>query len=137
VAYAWWDPDTAGFERVWKDGSLGPPRQFQAFGGANPDLKGFEPAVALSGKSRIGVSYSVCLTIGCNEEGGSDVQWRESLDNGATWKARVVVGSHAASDTRRFNASPSILFPSATRRIVLFNANGLDSYRSLIRVGSS
>ena len=137
VAFAWMLPDTDGLLRIWKDGSLGPPRQFRAFGGANPDLKGFEPAIALSGKSRIGISYSVCITFACNEEGGSDVQWRESADNGASWKASVVVGSHAASSTRRGNTSPSVLFPSPTRRIVLFNASGMDSYRSLIRVGSS
>jgi hypothetical protein len=137
VGFAWMFPDTAGWVRVWKDGSLGPPRQFQAFGGANPDLKAFEPAIALSGKSRIGVSYSVCITFACNEPGGADVHWRESANNGATWKARVVVGSHTVSDTCRFNASPSVLFPSGKRRIVLFNASGMDTYRSLIRVGSS
>lgn len=137
VAFAWMLPETAGWLRVWKNGSLGPARLFRAFGGGHPDLKGFEPAIALSGKSRIGVSYSVCLTGACNEEGGADVQWRESTDNGATWKARVIVGSHSASSTRRFNASPSVLFPSATKRIVLFNAGGNDAYRSLVRIGSS
>jgi hypothetical protein len=137
IAFAWMLPESTGSLRVWKNGSLGPAREFRAFGGGHPDLKGFEPAIALSGKSGIGVSYSVCLTAACNEEGGADVHWRESTDNGATWKARVIVGSHTASSTRRYNASPSVLFPSASKRIVLFNASGGDVYRSLIRVGSS
>ena len=137
VAFAWMDPEITGSLRIWKNGSLGPAREFRAFGAGHPDLKGFEPAIALSGKSRIGVSYSVCITEACNEEGGADVHWRESVDNGATWKGRVIVGSHTASDTRRFNASPSVLFPSARKRIVLFNAGGGDVYRSLVRVGSS
>lgn len=137
VAFAWMDPATTGSLRVWKNGTLGPARQFRAFGAGHPDLKGFEPAIALAGKSRIGVSYSVCITEACNDEGGADIHWRESVDNGATWKARVIVGSHTASDSRRYNASPSVLFPSASRRIVLFNAGGGDIYRSLVRVGSS
>lgn len=137
VAFAWMDPEVAGSLRIWKNGTLGPARQFRAFGEAETDLKGFEPAIALAGKQRIGVSYSVCLTDACNEEGGAEIHWRESADNGATWNARVIVGSNSASDTRLFNASPSVLFPSAGRRIVVFNASGNDVYRSLIRVGSS
>jgi len=137
VAFAWIEPDDAGSLRIWKNGTLGPARQFRAFGTGHPDLKAFEPAIALTGKSRVGVSYSVCITDACNEEGGADIHWRESVDNGATWKARVIVGSHTASDTRRFNASPSVLFPSAGKRIVLFNAGGGDVYRDLVRVGSS
>lgn len=137
VAFGWMLPETTGSLRIWKNGVLGPAREFRAFGVGHPDLKGFEPALALAGKSRVGVSYSVCITDACNEEGGADIQWRESADNGATWKARVIVGSHTASDTRRFNASPSVLFPSAAKRIVVFNASGGDVYRSLIRVGSS
>lgn len=137
VAFAWIDPDTTASLRTWKNGILGPTRQFRAFGVGHPDLKGFEPAIALAGKRRIGVSYSVCITDACNEEGGADTHWRESVDNGATWKGRVIVGSHTASNTRLFNASPSVLFPSAGKRIVLFNAGGSDIYRSLVRVGSS
>jgi hypothetical protein len=137
VAFAWIEPEDAGSLRIWKNGTLGPARQFRALGAGHPDLKAFEPAIALAGTSRVGVSYSVCITDACNEEGGADIQWRESVDNGATWKARVIVGSHTASDTRLFNASPSVLFPSAGKRIVLFNAGGGDVYRNLVRVGSS
>jgi hypothetical protein len=65
------------------------------------------------------------------------VLWRESADNGASWKARVVIGSHLAGGSRVYNSSPSTVWPTASKRLVLFNAGGGALYRDLIRVGSS
>jgi len=67
----------------------------------------------------------------------ANLVWSESKDNGASWFAGQVIGSSGASSARRYNDYPSILWPSATVRHVLWNAGtaGTNSYRIVLRTG--
>ena len=100
----------------------------------------YTTAVALASSSTVGVAFAACKRTDCQatDTAGVDLRWRESSDNGATWKSAVTVAAFTASSSRRYNDFPSVVMSSATKRFVMYNtasATG-SSYRVLIRVGS-
>ena len=100
----------------------------------------YGPAIALSGSAGIGVAWTGCVTT-CETWSSAtraNLVWSESRDGGASWFAGQVIGSSSASSARRYNDYPSILWPSATVRHVLWNAGtaGTNAYRIVLRTGT-
>ena len=67
----------------------------------------------------------------------ANLVWSELKDNGASWFAGQVLGSPPSTTARRYNDYPSVLWPSATRRHVMWNAGtaGTNNYRIVMRTG--
>jgi hypothetical protein len=67
-----------------------------------------------------------------------NIRWRESSDNGATWKSTVTIASYAASSSKRLNEFPSVVMTTTPRRYVLYNtANStFTTYKTFLEVGS-
>ena len=133
--------ETSSWLRVWQAGSW---KQLARFAGHDPSGSGtyrraYGPAVALAGTATVGVAWSACRRASCAASGtyGVDVRYRESVDNGATFKSPQTVGSYAASTSRRINDYPSLLMTSTSRRIVTYNAASASysKYRLLVEVG--
>lgn len=102
--------------------------------------------MGLSGTTGLGLAWNACRKAGCATDespaAGSDMVWRESTDDGLTWKSpftlQTSTGTTATGMQRRVNAYASIVFASATKRVVVFDAyNGPFTKGSvLLRVGS-
>jgi hypothetical protein len=132
--------------RVWNNGTLGPDRTAASYTTATTYKRSYSADVALSGTAGLGLAWNACRLVNCSTDEspakGSDVVWRESTDNGVTWKSpftlQASTGSTAAGKLRRIDAYPSIVFLSTTKRIVVFDAyNGPFTNGSvLLRVGS-
>ena len=134
-----WTNGSAAIVRTWSAGTWSTPRSTGTPTGATY-THSYGPAVALSGASGVSVAWSGCVT-SCETWTSStraNLIWSESRDSGATWFAGQVIGSSGASTARRYNDYPSILWPSATVRHVLWNAGtaGTTSYRLLLRTGT-
>jgi len=101
---------------------------------------GYGPAVALTGNTRVGVAWSACTRSDCS--GGStkgvNLRWRESSDNGASWKSTVTLATYSASSSKRFNDYPSVVMTSTPRRYVLYNtaSSSFSTYKTILEVGS-
>jgi hypothetical protein len=138
AAVAWTDGSSA-VVRTWSAGAWSPPRATGMPTGA-AYTHSYGPAIALSGNAGIGVAWTGCVTP-CEtwtSATRANLVWSESRDGGATWFAGQVIGSSSASSARRYNDYPSILWPSATVRHVLWNAGtaGTNSYRIVLRTGT-
>ncbi len=138
AAVAWTDGSTA-VVRTWSAGAWSPPRSTSVPTGA-AFTHSYGAAVALSGTAGIGVAWSGCVT-NCEtwtSATRANLVWSESRDGGASWFVGQVIGSSSASSARRYNDYPSILWPSATVRHVLWNAGtaGTNSYRIVLRTGT-
>ena len=81
LAFAWTDTSARHvYARVYTSGTLGPIRTIVTLSDATTYKKAHNPAVALTGTSRIGVAYSACNTTGCDvgSSKGSSIRWLES-----------------------------------------------------------
>jgi hypothetical protein len=76
-------------------------------------------AVALQGTAGVGVAFEACWAH-CDGTDGyrSDILWRESADNGATWaKSQVAIRCGVDADADyEYAYTPSMLWPSADTR---------------------
>ena len=138
AAVAWTDGSSA-VVRIRSGGAWSAPKSTVIPNGA-AYTHSYGPAVALNGTAGVGVAWTGCVTA-CESWTSStraDLVWSESRDGGASWFAGQVIGSSSASSTRRYNDYPSILWPSATVRHVLWNAGtaGTNSYRIVLRTGT-
>ena len=141
AAVAWTD-GTSAVVRTWsRRRVVRPPRPPAC--GPEPPITQTRTArpIALSGTAGVGVAWTR-LRHGLRRRGASatraNLVWSESQDGGASWFAGQVIGSSAASTARRYNDYPSILWPSATVRHVLWNAGtaGTNAYRLVLRTGT-
>ena len=69
---------------------------------------------------------------------GVNLRWRESSDNGASWKSTVTLATYSASSSKRFNDYPSVVMTSTPRRYVLYNtaSSSFSTYKTVLEVGS-
>jgi hypothetical protein len=145
IALAYVDA-TGGYARVRAPGGWRDWTRFAAFGPGLPYEEPSSytygpqpPALALSGTRGLAVAWSACTDQACfaSETQGSSVRFRESTTNGATWKAARTVGSFAASPSRRWNDSPSLVLAGSRTRYVTWIASaptGPDK-RAVVRKG--
>jgi hypothetical protein len=132
--------------RIWQGGTLGPDRTAATFSSGETFKRSYSVDVSLAGTGALGLAWSACrlLTCGSSESPakGVDVLWRESTDNGASWKNPFTLqsstGTTATGKLRRVNAYASITFLSTTRRVVVFDAydGPFTKGNVLLRVGS-
>ena len=136
AAVAWTDGSSA-VVRTWTAGAWSSPR---STGRPAVFTHSYGAAIALSGSAGIGVAWTGCVTT-CEtwrSTTRANLVWSESRDGGASWFAGQVIGSSSASSARRYNDYPSVLWPSATVRHVLWNAGtaGTNAYRIVLRTGT-
>jgi hypothetical protein len=134
-----WTNGSSAVVRTWAAGAWSAPKATPAPVGATYTHT-YGPAIALNGSTGVGVAWTGCVSA-CTTWTSStraNLVWSESKDGGASWFAGQVIGSSAATTTRRYNDYPSILWPSATVRHVLWNAGtaGTNSYRIVLRTGT-
>jgi hypothetical protein len=138
AAVAWTDGSSA-VVRTWTAGAWSAPKSTGTPTGAGY-TQTYGPAIALSGSAGMGVAWTGCVTPceSWTSATRADLIWSESKDGGASWFAGQVIGSSATSSARRYNDYPSILWPSATVRHVLWNAGtaGTNYYRIVLRTGT-
>jgi hypothetical protein len=137
AAVAWTDGSSA-VVRTWSAGAWSAPKSTGTPTGA-VYTHSYGPAIALSGAAGIAVAWTGCVTA-CDSWTSStraNLVWSESRNGGATWFAGQVIGS-SSSSSRRYNDYPSILWPSATVRHVLWNAGtaATNYYRIVLRTGT-
>ena len=100
----------------------------------------YTTAVALASTATVGVAFAACKRTDCaaSSTTGVDLRWRESADDGASWKTAVTVAAYSVSSSRRYNDFPSVVMSSSTKRFVMYNAASStgSSYRVLIRTGT-
>ena len=137
IGVAWPSADGVRF-RLWTAGTwsdvqtVGPPP------GRAYDYH-YSPAIGFGTAGQVGIAWSACWNH-CDtfdELTRVDLAWAESKDGGATWYDGQVVGSGGGS-TWRINDAPSVLWPTAGKRIVAWNGwrAYYASYRMFLRVGS-
>ena len=118
-----WANSTAIKLKVYTSSGWQTTRTVTTFSSAATYKVGYGPAVALTGNTRVGVAWSACTRSDCS--GGStkgvNLRWRESSDNGASWKSTVTLATYTASSSKRFNDYPSVVMTSTPRRYVLYN----------------
>lgn len=92
----------------------------------------YAPVVALQDSGRIAVAWSEQLP----DLTHSVLRWVESPDGGALWFAPVTLST--ATPGHGSNAWASVLWPSASKRYVVWNGwtGGTNYYRLYIRIGS-
>ena len=126
--------------KLLKSGIWQSTRTVATFGSSSTDKMDYGPAVALTGNTRIGVAWSACTRADCagGTTKGVNIRWRESSDNGATWKSTVTVASFAASSSKRLNEYPSVVMTTTPRRYVLYNtaSSTFTTYKTYLEVGS-
>ncbi len=138
VAFAWTDLNSYGSGaarlRVWEAGAwkTTAPRTVSAasFSPSGFYKLGYDPAVALVGTSGVGVAWSACRRPDCSDSAtsllGIDLLYRESANNGGTWKPQVIVGNSAETNLRRVHDGADIEWASATKRYIAYNGRTTD-----------
>jgi len=97
--------------------------------------------ISLLGSSSVGVAYSSCVADCPGSDPGvitrTNLIWRESVDNGATWAPSDTVASSTATSARRENDGASIVWRTAKKPSIYWNGWTEDtlSYRMYIRSG--
>jgi hypothetical protein len=138
AAVAWTD-GTSAVVRTWSAGAWSGPKATVLPAGATY-TQTYGVAIALSGTAGVGVAWTGCVTACTSWSSATraDLVWSESMDGGASWFAGQVIGSSGASTARRYNDYPSVLWPTATVRHVLWNAGtaGTNNYRIVLRTGT-
>jgi hypothetical protein len=141
LAVSWVDTAARALRlKVWSSGSwhttrtvatYSPTRTYKAFGAS---------AIALAGAKTVGVAWVACRQADCSASSttGVDVRWRESSDNGKTWKHVHGVASYTDGSARRINDDPSVVLAGTSKRYVTYNTTSASggSSRVRIRVGS-
>jgi hypothetical protein len=129
IAVTWTTP----FDVVVRERSAGTWQSAKVVAELNPQgsLSPYGPQVALQGTSSIAVTWAEEVDPG---DGHADLKWAESLD-GDLWFATQTVGSSHVSPA---NDWPSVLWPSAGTRYVVWNAYSpfVASYRLKFEAGS-
>ncbi len=94
----------------------------------------YAPAVSLQDPHRVAVAWAEETDSPSNV----DLRWSESADDGGHWFQPETLWSHAATSARRVNDWPSIVWPSAGTRYVVWNGStyGTNSYRLFLRKGA-
>jgi hypothetical protein len=137
VAFAW-TTGSAVQVRIWKAGAWQPLRNVAPFSSTTTYKAGYGPAVALNGTVGVAVAWSDCRAAVCQAASGVDLSWSESTNDGALFTARQVLAKSPDSASRRVNDYPSIVWPLATKRYILWNGwtDGTLSYRLYLRIGT-
>jgi hypothetical protein len=136
---------TAIKAKVWNNGTLGPDLSVASFGAAETFKRTYTVDVALGGAASLGLAWTACRIANCSTTEspakGNDMVWRESKDNGTTWKSPYTLqsstGTSASGKLHRANAYASALYLSATKRVVVFDSFNGDYSKGtvLLRLG--
>ncbi|HEY6569036.1 MAG TPA: hypothetical protein VIZ22_02040 [Candidatus Limnocylindrales bacterium] len=139
LALAWAAPDGIR-SRVFRDDTWKATHKLASFSSTGAYRNGYGTSVALAGSSRLGVAWSACTRANCagSSAQGVNVRWRESANNGSSWKPSVTIASHGAGSDRRINDYPSALMPDSSHRLITYNtaARNFSTYRLVIERGS-
>jgi len=101
-----------------------------------------QPTVALYGVRGIAIVYSSCLADCDGSESGvitrSDLIWRQSTNNGATWVPSDLLAWNGSSSAGRQNDTASIVWRTSKRPYVLFNSwtEDTQAYRIYLTAGA-
>jgi hypothetical protein len=138
LALAWATPSSIRV-RVYA-GAWGPARTLASFSPTGTWRNGYGTSVALAGTSRVGVGFSACTRASCagSSTQGVDVRWRESTNNGSTWKSTVTIASHKTAKSTRISDNPSVVMTDSPKRFMTYNtaSASFSTYRLVIEVGS-
>jgi len=135
-----WSADTIQV-RVSKAGVWGSQLALPATDGVAVEEQ-WGPTVALLAPASVGVAYSSCVADCTSSDAGvitrTNLIWRQSIDDGATWAPSDVVASSTATAARRQNDSASIVWRTTKRPYLLFNGWTEDTnyYRLSLRAGA-
>ena len=131
IAVAWTTPDDV-VVRQRISGTWQPAKVIASLP-AGEDPVPYGAQVALSGTTRIGVAWSAEKSTPYY----SELKWAESANGGTVWFAAQTLAS-TSSSSRRANDLPSVLWPTASTRFVVWNGwtYGTYSYRLYLRKGS-
>jgi hypothetical protein len=127
LAVVWTDLNSSGAGavrlKVWQSGVWQTTRSAGSFSSSATYRLAYDPAVALVGTGGVGVAWTGCRRADCTAPGsiGNDLRWRESSNNGGTWRAAVLLVDSRTTALRRINDAASINWGDATHRYVGFN----------------
>jgi hypothetical protein len=94
----------------------------------------YTPTVVLQDPNRVGIAWAEDAAAAY----WSNLRWAESADGGATWFAAQTIGSSTGSGARRANDFPSVVWPSASTRYIVWNGwtSNTNYYRLYTRKGT-
>ena len=131
--------------RVWQAGTLGAEHMAASFAPNLTLKRGYQVAVGLTGSAGLGLAWSACRIANCSSTEspakGVDVVWRESVDNGVSWKSPLTLGPSTGTSPvgkqRRMNAYASVVYVGA-KRFVIWDAFSAwyGKGSQLLRIGS-
>ena len=130
IAIAWTTADDVVVRQAIS-GSWGEAKVVQALTPGGAPLP-YGAQVVLNGTSGIAISWSVT-----GPSHTADLRWVELVDGGAIWFAPQILATGGTS-ARRLNDWPSVVWPSAGTRYIVWNGWRLNSfnYRLYLRKGS-
>ncbi len=123
ASFAWTTSSTVRY-RSWRSGTWGTLRSVYAVGPTRTHKRSYGVALALSGANTVAVVFPACRFADCTGDSassGSDLVWRESASDGATWGMPRVLASSLETPLRYLNDAPDIEWLSSSRRYVAFN----------------
>jgi hypothetical protein len=93
----------------------------------------YSPMVVLQDPNRVGIAWAEQWTTASNV----DLQWAESANGGSRWFQTQTIVSANLSAAHRANDWPSVLWPTASTRQVVWNGwTANTNYRLYFRIGS-
>jgi hypothetical protein len=128
---AGWTDAGAMRSKVWNNGTWQTTRTVGTVSSSGTYKVAYSPAIALVGTGGLDVAWSACKTSGCggsSSGSGINLLWRESTNNGSTWKAAAaIIANSTESGNRRINDGADIERVSTTVRHVMFTGWTLNS----------
>jgi hypothetical protein len=138
VALAW-AQDSGIKAKLYRNGAWDGAKTVASFSSTSTYKSGYGTSIAMAGSARVGVAWSACTRADCSAGStkGVNIRWRESTDNGSTWKSPALIASYTASTSRRFNDYPTALMSSKPTRWIMYNVSNaaLTSFSTLVEVG--
>lgn len=138
LGFAWVNSGSVRL-RTWTTAGWGTVRTLPQTDGYSDEIQQ-TATIALNGSAGVAVAYAACVADCSNELGGyrTDLIWRPSNDDGASWGLSSVIATGAAASARRANTVPSVAWAEMTKPIVVWNGwtAGSLNYRLYLRVGA-
>jgi hypothetical protein len=128
--------------RMRLGGTWQPTRTVSAFSPTGTYKAGNAVAIDLAGSATVGVAFTGCRRTDCattaTSTNGIDLLWRESTNNGSTWKVLQTLSNSTTATSRRRSSAPSVVWSDLQHRAVLYSNSSHDrSYeRVLLRRGA-
>lgn len=138
VALAWVQANGVK-AKLYRNAAWGSTKTVASFSSTSTYKSGYGTSIAMAGTARVGVAWSACTRTDCSAGStkGVNIRWRESTDNGGTWKSPALIASYTVSTSRRYNDYPTAIMSSKPTRWIMYNiANAsTTSFSTLVEVG--